>query len=51
MNIRKAPSLEAEILGTMAADSVIDVIDIENRKWLKLKDGTYILGGEFAERV
>ena len=51
MNIRKAPSLEAETLGTMTADSVVDVVEIENEKWLKIKDGTYILGGEFAERV
>ena len=51
MNIRKAPSKTAEIVGIAEKGTVIDVSAIEN-DWLHLSDGTFILyeGGKFAVR-
>ena len=49
MNIRKAPSKSAEIVGIADKGTVVEVTDIEN-DWLHLLDGTFILydGGKFA---
>lgn len=51
MNVRKAPSLKAEKLGTKAKGTVVEAI-LEN-DWLHLTDGTFILydGGRFAKRA
>ena len=52
MNIRKAPSLDAEIVGVAKTSTLVDVTAVEN-DWLHLSDGTFILygGGEFAVKV
>lgn len=52
MNVRKKPSLDAEIAGTLAAGTEIDVGAVVD-DWLYLSDGTYILysGGKFAEKI
>jgi len=42
MNVRKAPSLEADKLKVLDAGTVVDVQDIQN-DWLCLMDGTFIL--------
>lgn len=49
MNIRKAPSKSAEILGIADKGTEVEVTAIEN-DWLRLSDGTFILyeGGRFA---
>ena len=49
MNIRRAPSLEAQKLGIAQPGTVVEVAAIEN-DWLRLTDGTFILyeGGRFA---
>lgn len=51
MNIRKAPSRNAEIVGIADKGTVVEATAIEN-DWLHLFDGTYILyeGGKFAVR-
>lgn len=51
MNVRKAPSLKAEKLGTKAKDTVVEAILKDD--WLHLTDGTFILydGGKFAKRA
>ena len=51
MNVRKAPSLKAEKLGTKAKGTVVEAI-LEG-DWLHLPDGTFILydGGKFAKRA
>ncbi len=52
MNVRKAPSLNSDILGTKPKDAQVQVKDVE-RDWLHLADGTYVLydGGKWAEPV
>ena len=50
MNIRKEPSLKAEILGTLKPGTIVKVVDVVD-DWLKMKDGTFVLGGEFAECI
>ena len=52
MNVRKAPSLDAEKAGTKDAGAVVDVAAVEN-DWLHLADGSYILyaGGKYAEKI
>ena len=49
MNIRKAPSKSAEILGIADKGTEVEVTAIEN-DWLHISDGTFILyeGGRFA---
>lgn len=52
MNVRKKPSMDAQIMTTKPAGTVVRVLAVEN-DWLHLADGTFILygGGEFAEKV
>ena len=52
MNVRSAPSMEAQKVGVLPAGTVVQVKAVEN-DWLHLTDGTFILyqGGTFAERV
>ena len=49
MNIRKAPSMDAEILGTAMKGTEVRVTAVEN-DWLHLANGTFILygGGKYA---
>ena len=51
-NVRKGPSLEAEILETMSAGKIIEVIEVIDG-WLKLGEEKYIFGnsGIFAEEL
>jgi hypothetical protein len=51
MNVRKAPSLKAEKLGTKAKNTVVEAVLEDD--WLHLTDGTFILydGGKFAKRA
>ena len=52
MNIRKAPSLTAEKLGTAKAGTVVNVKEIRS-DWMYLDNGTYILfgNGKFAKKM
>ena len=52
MNVRSAPSMEAQKVGVLPAGTVVQVKAVEN-DWLHLTDGTFILyqGGTFAEKV
>ena len=52
MNIRSAPSLNAQKLGTVSPGTDVAVVAIENN-WLHLADGTFVLydNGKFAERI
>ena len=52
MNVRKAPALDAAILGTRAEGTVVRVLAIEG-DWMHLSDGSYILyeGGKYAEKI
>mgnify|MGYP002626721402 CR=1 FL=1 len=52
MNIRKRPSLDAQIVGTKAEGTVVRTVGIED-DWLHLSDGNYVLygGGEYAVKV
>ncbi len=49
MNIRKAPSMNAEKTGIAQKGTVVEVAAVEG-DWLRLTDGTFILfsGGKFA---
>ena len=49
MNIRKAPSLDAEKAGIAQKGTVVEVAAVES-DWLRLTDGTFILfgAGKFA---
>lgn len=51
MNVRKAPSLDAEKIGIAQRGTVVDVTAVEDG-WLHLLDGSFILyeGGRFAVR-
>lgn len=51
MNVRKNPSLDADILSTKPENSVVRVLGIENG-WLHLIDGSFILyeNGKYAEK-
>lgn len=42
MNVRKAPSLEAEKVTVLNAGEVVDVLEVQN-DWLHLTDGSFIL--------
>ena len=52
MNVRSAPSMEAQKVGVLPAGTVVDVARVEN-DWLCLCDGTFILyqSGTFAEKM
>ena len=52
MNVRSAPSMEAQKVGVLPAGTVVVVARVEN-DWLCLCDGTYILyqSGTFAEKA
>ena len=52
MNIRKQPSMNAQILGTRARGTVVRVLGVEDG-WLHLADDTFILyqSGRFAEKI
>ena len=52
MNVRSAPSMEAQKVGVLPTGTTVQVKTVEN-DWLCLCDGTFILyqGGTFAERV
>lgn len=51
MNVRTAPSLDADKAGIAEAGTVVEVSAIED-DWLHLTDGTFILygGGKFAKK-
>lgn len=52
MNIRSAPSLTAQKLGTISPGTDVAVVAIEDN-WLHLADGTFVLydNGKYAERI
>ena len=52
MNVRSAPSMEAQKVGVLPAGTVVQVKAVEN-DWLHLTDGSFILyqGGTFAEKA
>ena len=52
MNVRKKPSMDAQILYTRAAGTEVRVLGIVN-DWLHLTDDTYILyeGGKWAVKI
>lgn len=51
MNVRKEPSLDAQIVKTLRAGTMVDV-DALIDDWLHLSDGTYIFynGGKYAKK-
>ena len=51
MNVRSAPSMEAQKVGVLPAGTVVHVASIDS-DWMHLMDGTFILyqGGTFAEK-
>jgi hypothetical protein len=52
MNVRSAPSMEAQKVGVLPAGTVVHVASIDS-DWMHLVDGTFILyqGGTFAEKA
>ena len=52
MNVRKNPSLDADILSTKPESTVVRVLAVENG-WLHLIDGSFILyeDGRYAEKI
>ena len=52
MNVRSAPSMEAQKVGVLPAGTVVHVASIDS-DWMRLVDGTFILyqGGTFAEKM
>lgn len=52
MNVRKKPSMYAEILSTKPKDTVVRVLGVED-SWLHLIDGSFILyeDGKYAEKL
>ena len=52
MNVRKRASMNAPVLATKAAGTIVHVVTIEN-DWMRLRDGTFILygNGEYAEKL
>ena len=52
MNVRKKPSLDADILSTKPESTVVRVLTVENG-WLHLIDGSFILfeDGKYAEKL
>lgn len=54
MNIRTAPSLDADKVGIAEAETVVEVLAIEN-DWLRVKNGTDVVfilygGGKYARK-
>ena len=52
MNVRKKPSLDADIMSTKPESTVVRVLAVENG-WLHLIDGSFILyeDGRYAEKI
>lgn len=52
MNVRKKPSMDADILSTKPEGTVVRVLSVENA-WLHLTGGSFILfeDGRFAEKI
>ena len=52
INVRKKPSLDADILTTKPESTVVRVLAVENG-WLNLIDGSFILfeDGKYAEKI
>ena len=52
MNVRKAPSLDAEKAGFKNKGAIVNVVALE-KDWLHHTDGTFILfgGGEYAQKL
>ena len=52
MNVRKEPSMLADVINTLPSGTVVEVNELKD-DWLYLTDGSYILycGGKFAEQV
>ena len=52
MNVRSAPSLKAEKLGTISPGTDVEVLALED-DWLHLVNGTFIFydNGKYAERM
>ena len=52
MNVRSAPSLKAEKLGTVSPGTDVEVLALED-DWLHLVNGTFIFydNGKYAERM
>ncbi len=52
MNVRKEPSMLADVIGTLPSGTVVEVSELKD-DWLYLTDGSYILycSGKFAEQV
>ena len=52
MNVRKEPSMLADIRKTLSAGTVVEVTELKD-DWLHLTDGSYILycEGKFAEKI
>ena len=52
MNVRKKPSMDADILSTKPESTVVRVLAVENG-WLHLIDGSFILfdEGKYAEKL
>lgn len=52
MNVRSAPSLDADIVSVLDAGAEVEVKSVRN-EWLALTDGSFILyeNGRFAERA
>ena len=52
MNVRRKPSMHAQILSTKAAGTVVRILGIE-QDWMHLAEGAYILyeSGRWAEKV
>ena len=52
MNVRKKPSLDADILSTKPESTVVRVLGVEDG-WLHLIDGIFVLyeDGKYAEKL
>ena len=52
MNVRRKPSMDAQILFTKSAGTIVRVLGIE-QDWMHLTEGSYILyeGGRWAEKL
>ena len=52
MNVRKKPSVDADILSTKPKDTVVRVLGVEDG-WLHLIDGSFVLyeDGKYAEKL
>ena len=52
MNVRRKPSMDAQIISTKSTGTVVCVLGIE-QDWMHLTEGSYILyeGGRWAEKI